>query len=183
MTIALYLALSLLVAGALFLALRPAIAAFLRFRGKRLVVCPENQHAASVEVSKSRAALSTLLGEEKIQLNGCSRWPEKEGCGQECVAQIASSPEGCLVKSVVNQWYHGRACVYCLRRFEDIQWHDHQPALATEDGELKQWSELKAEDLPDLFATARPVCWNCMIAETFRKEHPELVVDRHRRSA
>ena len=26
--------------------------------------------------------------------------------------------------------------------------------------------------------THLPVCWNCHIAESFRREHPELVVDR-----
>jgi hypothetical protein len=32
--------------------------------------------------------------------------------------------------------------------------------------------------LLDVFSTHRPVCWNCHVTETFRRLHPELVVDR-----
>jgi hypothetical protein len=41
-----------------------------------------------------------------------------------------------------------------------------------------QWSEIPAEKLQEVMRTHQPVCWNCHIAETFRREHPELVVDR-----
>ena len=34
------------------------------------------------------------------------------------------------------------------------------------------------EQLPEIFATHQPVCWNCHIAESFRRLHPELVTDR-----
>jgi hypothetical protein len=32
--------------------------------------------------------------------------------------------------------------------------------------------------LPEVFLTYAPVCWDCHIAETLRREHPELIVDR-----
>jgi hypothetical protein len=33
----------------------------------------------------------------------------------------------------------------------------------------------------DVLATHRPVCWNCAVAEGFRRAHPELVTDRQAR--
>jgi hypothetical protein len=41
-----------------------------------------------------------------------------------------------------------------------------------------QWSEIPAEELPEVFETHLPVCWSCHIAETFRREYPKRVVDR-----
>jgi integrase len=46
------------------------------------------------------------------------------------------------------------------------------------DRKTVQWSDLPAEKLPQVFETHRPVCWSCHIAQTFRRGHPELVVDR-----
>jgi hypothetical protein len=61
---------------------------------------------------------------------------------------------------------------------EKIQWHDHRPALLSPDKKTVQWSEIPAEELPEVFEKHLPVCWSCHIAETFRREYPEPVVDR-----
>ena len=42
----------------------------------------------------------------------------------------------------------------------------------------KQWNEIPAEKLPKVFETHLPICWNCYITETFRRVHPELVLNR-----
>ena len=42
---------------------------------------------------------------------------------------------------------------------------------------------LLPEKLPAIPAVYRPVCWTCHVGETFRREHPELVVDRNFRRA
>ena len=41
-----------------------------------------------------------------------------------------------------------------------------------------EWSEIPALSVLDMMETSRPVCWNCMIAEGFRRDHPDLVVER-----
>ena len=51
-------------------------------------------------------------------------------------------------------------------------------ALLDPDHRTIEWRQLRPEQLPDVFSTHRPVCWNCHVAETFRRLHPELVVDR-----
>ena len=39
------------------------------------------------------------------------------------------------------------------------------------------WRDIPAEELPQVFATEQPICFDCYVAATFRREHPELVVD------
>lgn len=45
---------------------------------------------------------------------------------------------------------------------------------------LVPWNEIPAERLHEVFETHLPICWNCYIAEIFRHDHPELVLDRQR---
>ena len=78
----------------------------------------------------------------------------------------------------MNQWYQEQKCVYCHKPFGEIQWHDHPPALLNNNRQTVQWNEIAAEKLQEALSTYRPVCWSCHIAETFRREHPEMVVDR-----
>ena len=80
----------------------------------------------------------------------------------------------------VSDWYTGQTCAFCEARFDEVHWHDRRPALVGADGATVQWNEIAAEKLPEIFETHRPVCWSCHVAETFRREHPELVTDRGR---
>lgn len=148
------------------------------FRGERLVSCPETHQPAAVRVAAGKAAAEALVGSEKLRLNECSRWPERQACPQDCMAQIKEAPQACRVWSIVNRWYEGRNCAYCSKPFGEIHWHDHPPALVNKDGKTMQWNEIPAEKLQAAMGTHQPVCWSCHIAETFRREHPNLVVNR-----
>jgi hypothetical protein len=154
------------------------VAAYLRWRGTRIVRCPETRRPVAVELDLGHVVLSSLVKEPDLRLKDCSRWPERRDCGQDCLPQIARGPEECLVSRIVRDWYRGKRCVYCGGTFEDIHWHDRQPAVRSPLGVTLQWSDLRPERLPDVFATHAPVCWNCHVAESFRREHPELVVER-----
>lgn len=166
--------------GAVFLLVRLVMASrlYLKFRGERLVVCPENKHTAAVAVAAGPLAAKAVVGKSKLRLQECSRWPEREDCGQECLSQIEENPGGCLVWNVANAWYYGKNCVSCGKPFGQIDWHDHRPALSDAKGNTVQWTDVPPETLPDVFATHWPVCWDCHIAESFRREHPEMVTDR-----
>ncbi len=155
-----------------------AIRTYLKFRGKRIVSCPENHLAAAVDVTSARAAVQAAIGEPHLALNQCSRWPEREGCGQECLAQIEETPRACLVRTIVNQWYAGQACAYCHQPFHEIRWHDHPPALLDVENRTIEWKDVSPENLQSAFRNHLPVCWNCHVAQTFRRVHPELVVTR-----
>lgn len=152
---------------------------YLRHRGKSLVTCPETRRPAAVRVNAGNAALDAAKGGRvQLQLDQCSRWPERENCGQECVSQIENDREGCRVWNIVQQWYRSRSCAFCHEPIERIHWHDHRPALLGPDKKTIQWSDVPPEELPEVLETHSPVCWSCHIAETFRREHPDRFVDR-----
>ena len=155
-----------------------ALRVYSTFRGKRLVSCPETHRPAAVRVAAGKAAWDASVGNQQLRLSECSRWPERKDCPQDCMAQIDEAPKACLVSTIINRWYQGQECAYCHKPFGTTHWHDHPPALVNKDRRTVQWDEISAENLQEALGTHRPVCWNCHIAETFRWEHPELVVDR-----
>jgi hypothetical protein len=172
-TIVLLLAVGLFVFRAI-----PGVRAFFTYRGKRLVTCPETHKAEAVDVAAGEAAVGAFLSEPTLRLKQCSRWPERQDCGQECLQQIEVDPKNCLVWNIVSKWYEGKKCVFCHKIFGELHHLDHAPGLLGPDHKSVEWRELRPEQLPEVFTTYRPVCWNCHVAETFRRLHPELVVDR-----
>ena len=173
-----YLFLAVLAAVGFYLVIRRAIRVFSRVQGARTVTCPESGKPVSVRVDASHATLTSTLGRPDIRLEDCSRWPMKGNCGQECLLSLDVAPEDCLVSGVLMRWYNGKICVYCRKVFEDLNWTDHRPALRTPEGELKEWREVKPDDVLSVLQTHYPVCWDCYIAQSFRREHPDLVVYR-----
>jgi hypothetical protein len=75
----------------------PGVRAYFAYRGKRLVTCPETHAAAAVDVAAGEAAVGAFLTEPTLRLKECSRWPERLGCGQDCLPQVEADPEKCLV--------------------------------------------------------------------------------------
>ena len=55
---------------------------------------------------------------------------------------------------------------------------DHKPALLNPEGITVEWKQIPLSAVGEALATYLPVCWNCHIAQTFRREHSDLVVDR-----
>jgi hypothetical protein len=171
-------AITVVLVGAVAVGLTVAVRAYMKYRGKRVITCPETQHPAAVHVNAGNAAREAVFGKQDIHLDQCSRWPERQNCGQDCLSQIEADPEACLVWNMVDKWYQGKSCAYCQRPFKDIHWHDHQPALLGPDRNIAQWGEIPPENLPVVFQNFLPVCWNCFIAETYRRNHPGQVCDR-----
>lgn len=152
--------------------------AYRRQRGARLVSCPETHRPAEVEVDAVRAALSATRGRTRVSLSACSRWPEREGCGQECLSAITAAPDGCLVRSMLVRWYDGKACTLCGNDVDAAHWYSHQPAFLDSEGRTLEWKDVPVEDLPGVLETHRPVCWNCHVIESVIREHPDRVVFR-----
>jgi hypothetical protein len=167
--------------GGLLLFGRRLVRAWLVYRGTRIVVCPETREMVAVEVDARHAALSAPQGRPQLRLESCTRWPERQACGQECLGQVESAPEACLLKSILSDWYQGKACAFCGREFRTIEWHAHKPALVSPEGTLVDWTGFRPEQVIDVLASHKPTCWDCRVAEGFRREHPELVTDRQAR--
>ena len=166
------------IAAALWFGIRWLVRSSSRYRGQRIVTCPETKKPAIVEVDSLHASLTSTVGLPDIRLKDCSRWPIKGDCGQECLTELDVAPERCLVSGVLMRWYRDKNCVYCSKTFQEVQWLDHRPALLSPGGMLMTWNEVNLDKLRTVLATHSPVCWDCYIAQTFRVDHPDLVVVR-----
>jgi len=180
MTVSVLIALAVvaLAAGLFVFRAIPGVRAYFNFRGKRLITCPESHTTEAVDVDAGQCAVGAFLSEPTLRLVECSRWPERQDCGQECLQQIEIDPANCLVWNIVSKWYEGKSCVLCRKPFGPLHHLDHAPALLGPDHKTAEWKEFSPQQLPEIMQTHRPVCWNCHIAETFRRTHPELVVNR-----
>jgi hypothetical protein len=58
---------------------------YVQFRGKRQVLCPETGGVATIRIDALHAALSSAVDDSELHVTHCSRWPERQDCGQECV--------------------------------------------------------------------------------------------------
>jgi hypothetical protein len=145
---------------------------YLALRGARLVECPETQAPAAVDIQAARAAFG-----QSLDLSNCSRWPERQSCGRECLRQIERAPEDCLVRHVVTQWYEGKTCAVCRKPLGEIDWLERKPGLIDRSGTARPWPDVPADQLPQAMASDQPICFDCYVAATFRREHPELVLD------
>lgn len=164
--------------GTLYVLVPVMLDAYRRFRGTRLVTCPETSQPAAVEVDAIHAALTAAIDDIELGLSTCSRWPERRDCGQPCLVQIEQAPAECLVRTVVTKWYEGKRCVLCGRPFEISQLWLEKPALRAPDGTTQDWTDVRSEALPGVLASHQPVCWNCHVADAFRRQYPQLVIDR-----
>jgi hypothetical protein len=152
---------------------------WLKYRGTRVITCPETGCPAAVEVDAAKAAITSVAGKAELTLKRCSRWPEREDCGQECLLQIELAPGECLARNILTSFYTDKKCVYCGKPFEGINLAAHKPALLGPDMKTREWREIPPEEIPRVLKTHLPACWNCHIAETFRREHPDLVIDNN----
>ncbi|HAF15693.1 MAG TPA: hypothetical protein DHU55_07775 [Blastocatellia bacterium] len=178
MALVMYVIAIALVAIGLFLVVRFFVRGCIRYRESRIITCPDTGEAVMVEVDAVHAALTSLAGAPDIRLRNCRRWPINENCGQECLTQLDVAPPECLVSAVLRRWYDSKQCIYCGKPFQHIQLTDHKPALQSPDGELVEWRQVPIENISIVMDTYSPVCWDCYVAQSFRRDHPELVVYR-----
>lgn len=175
-----FIAGAMLIAVAAYLLFSGYFSAWRTFRGTRVITCPENLEAAAVKVNAAHAAQwASIAGEPDLKLKSCTRWPEKAGCGQECLAQIERSPESCLVQTIVSDWYAGKACTFCEKPIGQIAWHERPPAVFVEGAGAAEWKDIAPEKLPAAFAHGKAVCWSCSVRENFLREHPGYAIERN----
>ena len=152
------------------------VARYLRSRGARVVTCPANMRPAGVEIDATHAMVH--FGSNRLA--SCTRWPEMQGCAQDCLRQIQQAPDGCLVRNILGSWYRGRHCVACGREFGLISWSEHQPGLLAPSGQIVEWREIPADKVFEVLLSHQPLCWDCDLMKRFTARHSELIVDRHR---
>jgi len=180
MTTEQYLVVVLLAIAAAFLIRRLVQATYMwKYRGRMLVVCPENMRTAAVKVATLRAALGGLVNRGHLSLCECSRFHGRPDCDQACVRQIERHPGEHRVWNIASDWFAGMKCSYCGKPIERLSHLDHAPALMKiRDRKTVEWKDLPPEQLPDAFSESVPVCWSCHTTETFLQKFPGRAVER-----
>jgi hypothetical protein len=151
-----------------------------KYRGARVITCPENQRPAGISVDAGHVAAHAFSQTPQLRLSACSRWPERAGCGQQCLSQVEAAPEDCLVRNILVQWYAGKRCASCGQPFGEISLAGAKPAVLRADKVSVEWSQIPADKLEETLAASSPICFACHMGNTLVRTHPELAVDRHR---
>ena len=148
-----------------------------RLRGTRVVTCPETGRPAAVRIDSAHAAVTSLgASGEVVHLADCSRWETRGRCDDACLEE-AISPSS-RASAIAATWFAGQRCVFCGKPVHEEPFAAHHPALLGRDGVTREWPDVSADQLPDALGAGWPVCWDCHVAETFRREYPALVTDR-----
>jgi hypothetical protein len=174
--IALLIGMTVIVAG--FYLFGESLTTYWKFRGRRVVTCPQTREAAAVTIDATHAARTSVWGKPHLRVDRCSRWPEQHDCAQACVAEIDAAPERCCVHAIVGDWYRDKACVLCQRAILGADGSLGMAALMAPDRTSMEWTAVRAQDLPSVLRSHQPLCWNCHISETFRRLHPDLALER-----
>jgi hypothetical protein len=171
--------LALAVIAAVLGALAPIVACTWRtYRGVRVITCPETRRPAAVKVDVRHAAASAVRDTLDLRLKSCTRWPERAGCDQDCLAQIEADPDDTRLEMILNDCVAGERCVLCRRRIPPLTRLGHRPAFRASNGTTIGVDDIAPERVYEITRTHTPICWDCHVAETFRREHPDLVIDR-----
>ncbi len=81
----------------------------------------------------------------------------------------------------LKHFFDGKACASCGRPIPPVHAGQLHPGLLnTRTNEAIAWNDIPVSDLSGTLANHSSICSNCLTVETLRREHPELVVDRHR---
>lgn len=82
---------------------------------------------------------------------------------------------------LLKHFFDGKSCAICKRAIPPVQRTGPKPGLLDPDTHVTQsWDHIPNESLPASLDTHLPLCSACVLAESFRQHHPELVVDRDR---
>ena len=97
-----------------------AVTAWRRLRGARVVTCPETGKAAAVTIDLGHAAVTAVWDKADLKLATCSRWPERQGCDEACVPQIAEGGGETRARTIAARFFEGRRCSICQHPIQPL---------------------------------------------------------------
>jgi hypothetical protein len=71
--------------GLVAVVLPAMLSAYYRYRKGTVVTCPQGQQRAELTLDLGRAALSAAFGKPALRVTGCSLWPRKQDCHDQCL--------------------------------------------------------------------------------------------------
>ena len=149
----------------------------------------ERKQARGVSVQGVAMAIDAVMMGFGIVLIGISAWavwraiPRRFNRSRYAVADLSVVLEQIPVPEsaaadLVRAWADGRSCARCGNVVTEQRSASHHIALLDPGGVTREWVDIGADRLTIALGTSLPVCWNCHLAASFRRLHPELVTDR-----
>jgi len=146
-----------------------------RFGSEGLVMRAETKQPATAHID-----VALTVAGDRDSAPPCrplpSQWAERDTCDQPWL-DTEQLPEG-SASVVVKAWARGRTCAMCRGPITESWFAGRHIALLEPTGMTREWVDVGADRLALALATSLPLCWNCHVAATFRRLHPELVTDR-----
>jgi len=79
----------------------------------------------------------------------------------------------------LKRFFDGKSCAICKRAIAPVMRTGPKPGLLNpETHQTQSWEHIPNENLSATLDTHLPLCSACVLAESFRQHHPDLVVDR-----
>jgi len=152
-----------------------ALRGWRRYRSESLLTQTQAKPPATARID---AALTLGCGSSSAPKPRQSSSPRsEERAAYETILESAHMPEE-PASAVVKEWARGRGCAMCRGAVTESWFAGHHIALLEPTGMTREWVDVGADRLALALATSLPLCWNCHVAATFRRTHPELVTDR-----
>lgn len=152
-------------------------------RGRHGIICPETRNPADIELDGRYAMQTAAHNYEHSRIASCSRWPEKDECDQECLAQVNPSPEN--IERLLSKWCSGKVCGLCDRALRASDWAFSRIGWLDENRKLIELHDIELKNLQQELQDKRPLCWTCHLQERERQAKPPAPRkgDRHRDAA
>jgi hypothetical protein len=147
-----------------------------RLHELRVVRCPGTGGGAALHLGGAGTAIGLGVGAWP-HVTRCSLWPERRLCAQSCLAEVETSPEQCAFEGILARWYCGRSCACCRRLVAPVRWGEPRPSLLSPGGRLVTWLDIDPPSVYEVLSMHRAVCAGCTVAERFRRDHPDLIVE------
>ena len=91
------------------------------------------------------------------------------------------NPHDPAMTAQLKHFFEGKQCAVCTRPIPPVHAGGMRPGLLNPNThEATPWDAIPAANLSATLERHAAICSNCLVLERFRKEHPDLVVDRHR---
>ena len=101
--------------------------------------------------------------------------------GRREARHARSNPHDAATTAQLKRFFEGKVCAACSRPIAPVHAGELRPGLLnTKTQEAIAWADIPTANLSFALESHDPLCSHCAVVETFRREHPELVVDRHR---
>jgi hypothetical protein len=154
---------------------------YLKNRGRRPVVCPDDHTRAGVEVDRKFTLHAAMHGKEQMRVKTCSHWPENGNCGQECLVQVEATPEN--IDRLLTRWFDGKPCNVCRRPLTPADWRFGRVGFLNEQSKLVELQQIDLDNFGTVAEPTRPLCWTCHQQEKQRQAQPVHIGVQNRQTA